>query len=124
VAREIEKAEASPDRVGEWLKLRNTLGDELLAGLLGIRPARLRAYAFGHATTPEVVTARLRELTDIAYNLSGAFNNFGMQRWFARPRKAFSGESPASLLGAMWDPEGPAIDRVRNLAASPNSPTS
>ncbi len=113
----LEGTEHSPMPHGEWPNLRGTLGDELLAELLRISPSSLRRYSAGDRIPPDVVVARLHALTLTVVDLAGAYNDFGIRRWFARPRAALGDASPASVLWEDWDPDGPQITAVRSLAA-------
>ncbi len=60
---ELEKVnvalDESPSPATEWGALRETLGDTLLAALVGISDASLRRYASGQRETPQKVAERL-----------------------------------------------------------------
>lgn len=114
----LEGTEHSPMPEDEWPHVRETLGDDMLAGLLHVSTSSLRRYASGERATPEVITGRLHALALVMVDLAGAYNDFGIRRWFSRPRTALDGKSPSSLLSSDWDPEGPEIVKVRNLAAA------
>lgn len=114
----IEGTEHSPMPAGEWSSLRAALGDDLLAELLHVSPSSLRRYTTGERATPEAVAARLHALAPTVADLAGAYNDFGIRRWFRRPRGALAGVTPADVLADEWDPEGPQITRVRELAAN------
>ncbi len=114
----LEGTEHSPMPEDEWPHVRETLGDDMLAGLLHVSTSSLRRYASGERATPEVITGRLHALALVMVDLAGAYNDFGIRRWFSRPRTALDGTSPSSLLSSDWDPEGPEIVKVRNLAAA------
>ncbi len=49
--------------------------------------------------------------------LAGAYNGFGIRRWFERPRAQLDGRSPREVLDIDWDPVDPDAARVRVLAA-------
>ena len=54
----------------------------------------------------------------VCADLRGGYNDYGMRRWFVRPRPSLEGASIVDLLGPAWDPDGPAAAKVRELAAS------
>ena len=51
-------------------------------------------------------------------DLRAGYNDYGIRRWFVRPRPSLEGAAVADLLGPAWDPDGPAAARTRELAAS------
>ena len=113
-----EALEASPVPESEGPKLYGLLGRELLARLLRISLVSLRRYLSGERVFPDAVAARLHFLALVAGDLSGAYNDIGVRRWFDRPRELLEGRSPAELLGSEWQPEDSAPRRVRDLAHS------
>jgi hypothetical protein len=54
----------------------------------------------------------------VVSDLAGSYNDFGMRRWFERPRTQLGGKSPRALLGARWAPDDKAALQVRALAAT------
>jgi hypothetical protein len=100
----------------EWRHLRNVLGEDLLARLCGISLPSLRRYASGARTTPDAVASRLHTVALLVADLSGAYNDFGIRRWFLRPRTQLGGRAPGQLLTGPWSPDGPEIIEVRGLA--------
>ena len=88
---ELEKVnvalDESPSPATEWGALRETLGDTLLAALVGISDASLRRYASGQRETPQKVAERLHWLALVVGDLAGSYNAFGIRRWFERPRQ-------------------------------------
>jgi hypothetical protein len=64
------------------------------------------------------VAARLHFLASVVGDLAGAYNDFGIRRWFERPRTALEGRAPAALLSGPWSPDDVEPQRVRELAAS------
>ncbi|RJK95928.1 hypothetical protein [Vallicoccus soli] len=116
--RALEQSEHSPMPAGEWPSLLETLGEDLLNLLLGISTSSVRRYASGTRSTPQDVADRLHVLALIVADLSGAYNDYGIRRWFLRPRPQLDGQSPWEALGGGWDPDGPAAARVRDLAAA------
>jgi hypothetical protein len=76
----------------------------------------LRRYAAGQRTTPDDVADRLHFVALVVADLAGAYNPFGIRRWFDRPRPQLAGASPIEALGERWRPQDPAARRVRALA--------
>jgi hypothetical protein len=101
----------------EWPSMRGVFGDEMLVELLGVGASSLRRYASGERATPDEVAARLHWLAMVVADLAGAYNDFGIRRWFERPRNQLDGKSPRQLLGTAWAPDGAAAARVRALAS-------
>ena len=112
-----EALEASATPSTEWPSMRGVFGDEVLVELLGVGASSLRRYASGERATPDEVAARLHWLAMVVADLAGAYNDFGIRRWFERPRSQLDGKSPRQTLGAAWTPEDAAAARVRALAA-------
>jgi hypothetical protein len=107
----------SPAPASEWAPMRAVFGDEVLGDLLGIAPASLRRYAAIERSTPQATAERLHWLAMVVSDLAGSYNDFGMRRWFERPRTQLGGKSPRALLGARWTPDVKAAQQVRALAA-------
>ena len=103
-----------PERT--WPVLADLLGIELLARLVGIAPASARRYLAGGRTTPDTVAARVHWVALIAGDLAGSYNEFGIRRWFLRPRSQLDGKSPADVLAGAWSPDEPGPRAVRELA--------
>jgi hypothetical protein len=108
----------SPAPSSEWAPMRAVFGDEALGALLGIAPASLRRYAAAERATPQGTAERLHWLAMVVSDLAGSYNDFGMRRWFERPRTQLGGKSPRALLGARWTPDDKAAQQVRKLAAT------
>ena len=100
----------------EWRHLRGVLGDDLLARLCGISLPSLRRYASGARSTPDEVASRLHTVALLVADLSGAYNDFGVRRWFLRPRTQLGGRSPNQILTGPWSPDAPEVAEVRSLA--------
>lgn len=109
--------EASATPGTEWPAMRGVFGDELLVDLLGIAASSLRRYASGERATPDEVAARLHWMAMVVADLAGGYNDFGIRRWFERPRSQLDGRSPRQVLGAAWTPDDAAAVRVRALAS-------
>jgi uncharacterized protein (DUF2384 family) len=114
----LNQAEHSPMPQGEWPQLVGTLGDSLLAEVLGISVSSVRRYAATERPTPQTVAVRLHFLALLVADLAGAYNEYGIRRWFTRPRSRLDGRRPIDLLGARFDPEGPDADSLRALVDS------
>jgi hypothetical protein len=108
----------SPAPASEWSPMRAVFGDDVLGDLLGIAPASLRRYAAAERATPQTTAERLHWLAMVVSDLAGSYNDFGMRRWFERPRTQLGGKSPRALLGARWTPDDKAAQQVRKLAAT------
>ena len=113
-----EALEASATPLTEWPAMRGVFGDELLVELLGVAASSMRRYTSGERATPDEVGARLHWLAMVVADLAGAYNDFGIRRWFARPRSQLGDKSPQQTLGVAWRPEAAAAARVRALAAA------
>lgn len=118
LARLIEHVESSPAPATTWPVLVDLLGLDLVASLVGASRASAQRYRTGQRRTPDEAAARLHAVAMICADLAGSYNDFGIRRWFARPRSALDGRSPAELLSADWAPEEPGPQRVRRLAAA------
>lgn len=112
---------ASPSPQTEAHQLGYLLGLDLLARLTCASPTSLRRYATAERTAPDDVAARLHHLAVIASHLAGGYNEFGIRRWFLRPRPQLKGRTPADALGSDWDPDGRAAQQVLGLAEALNS---
>jgi hypothetical protein len=108
----------SPAPASEWSPMRAVFGDDVLGDLLGIAPASLRRYGAAERATPQATAERLHWLAMVVSDLAGSYNDFGMRRWFERPRTQLGGKSPRVLLGARWTPDDKAAQQVRKLAAT------
>jgi hypothetical protein len=108
----------SPAPASEWAPMRAVFGDDVLGDLLGIAPASLRRYAAAERSTPQATAERLHWLAIVVSDLAGSYNDFGMRRWFERPRTQLGGKSPRALLGARWTPDDKSAQQVRRLAAT------
>ena len=113
-----EALEESPAPAYEWRTLRSTLGLDLLARLVDVSQSSARRYLSGSRSTPDTVAARLHFLAFIVGDLSGAYNDIGVRRWFDRRRKRLDGNSPRQLLAGRWLPDDEDPQRVRKLAHS------
>jgi uncharacterized protein (DUF2384 family) len=108
----------SPAPATEWATMRIVFGDESLGDLLGVAPASLRRYAAGERATPQSTAERLHWLAMVVSDLAGSYNEFGMRRWFERPRSQLGSKSPRALLGTKWTPDTRAAAQIRVLAAA------
>lgn|SRR6187455_1531965 len=109
--------------------MRQVLADDALADLTGISPASLRRYAKGERTTPQPVAERLHWIAMVTSDLAASYNEFGIRRWFERPRSQLNGRSPRQLLNGDWTPSSTEAPRIKNSRppsseSAPRSPTS
>ena len=113
-----EELEESPAPHVEWKPVERFLGSGLLADLLGISPSSLGRYASGDRRTPDDVADRLHSLALVVSDLAGAYNEFGIRRWFERRRGPLSGRSPKEVLTKGWTSSSDRAQQVRSLAAA------
>lgn len=103
-----------PDR--ELRALLDVYDHETLAALLGTSVASLRRYAAGARSVPDVVAGRAHLIALVTADLAGSYNEFGLRRWWERPRTALDGRSPREALGRDWSPDGETARIVEGLA--------
>ena len=108
----------SPVPAAELAKLNAILGAELLAELLDISTTSLQRYQKQERDTPDDVADRAHFLTAILASLEGIYNDFGIRRWFERPRSSFGGRSARQLLTRRWSPSDRTAQQVRDAAES------
>lgn len=113
-----DQIEMSPVPAGEWGPAISALGEELLGSVLGISTSSVRRYHAGSRPTPQDAAERLHFVALLLADLAGSYNDYGLRRWFTRPRTALDKRRPIDLLGDNFDPEGPEADQLRGLAAS------
>ena len=89
-----------------------------LASLVGTSVASLRRYAGATRTVPDAVAGRIHFVALVTSDLAGSYNEFGLRRWWARPRGALGGRSPRGALGSVWGPDDEEAAIVAGLAAS------
>jgi hypothetical protein len=116
-----EELLASPSPQTEARSLGDLLGLELLGQLVGASLSSLRRYAAGERGVPDSVAARLHHLAVVVSHLAGGYNDFGIRRWFVRPRAQLAGQSPAEVLHGDWDAEDAQPQAVLHLAEALNS---
>jgi hypothetical protein len=107
---------AMPDR-----ELRGLLGVfalDGLASLLGTSAMSLRRYLAGTRAMPDVLAARTHWLALVVADLAGAYNAFGVRRWFDRPRAQLGGRPPRKAMGTDWSPESPEAAQIAALAGA------
>ena len=112
----LAAAEGSPMPSLEWPTMIEVLGDDLLMRLLGVGSSSLHRYRNGERPTPDAVAGRLHMVTQIVSDLRGSYNDFGIRRWFHRPRAQLDGAAPVDLLAGAWSADDEATSRVRDLA--------
>lgn len=113
-----DQIEMSPQPAGEWEPAINTLGEELLAQLVGASPSSIRRYANHTRATPQNIAERLHFIAMLLADLAGSYNEFGIRRWFSRPRSALRGNSPAAVLGDQFSIDGESAAAVARLASA------
>jgi transcriptional regulator with XRE-family HTH domain len=109
--------EESPMPEAEWTPISETLGEDL-ARLLNISSSSLARYRSGERATPDVVAARLHFIAMTVSDLAGSYNEFGIRRWFKRPRSALQGKAPEEVLSRGWTVEDGEVLQVRDLSRS------
>jgi hypothetical protein len=116
---ELSRAiEESPAPATEWAPMRSLFGDEELAVLIGTSRQSIARYAKSERATPNDIADRLHALAMMVSDLAGAYNEFGIRRWFHRPRNVLNGRSPLQTLGSNWSSDRESAKKVRALAAS------
>lgn len=113
-----EQIEMSPQPAGEWEPVIDTLGEEMVAEMLGVSVSSVRRYGAGNRVTPQDVAERLHFVAMLLADLAGSYNGYGVRRWFTRPRAVLQGRRPIDALGAGFDPDGERAGQVQELAAS------
>ena len=108
----------SPVPVAELTKLNSILGHELLAGMLEISTASLQRYQNGDRDVPDAIADRAHFLTSVIAALEGTYNEFGVRRWFERPRSIFNGRTARLFLSRRWTPSDDCARRVLGAAES------
>jgi hypothetical protein len=110
--------EESPVPDLEWPRLREVLGLELLAKLVGVSLPSARRYLAGERVTPDDVAARLHFVALVVGDLAGTYDELGIRRWFQRQRSALDARAPLELLGHGFDPESAEAKAVARLSRS------
>jgi uncharacterized protein (DUF2384 family) len=87
-----------------------------LADWTGSSAVSLRRYAAGTREMPDELAERIHWLALVVADLAGAYNQFGIRRWFERPRAQLDGRAPRDFLHGRWDPESGEVEGVRRLA--------
>lgn len=113
-----DQIEMSPLPGGEWRPAVACLGEDLLAELLGVSVSSVRRYSAGARDTPQEVAERLHFVALLLADLAGSYNDYGIRRWFTRPRSALQGRRPYDALGDGFDPEGEPARQLQQLAVS------
>jgi hypothetical protein len=103
----------SPAPKIEWRPTEQLLGAALLSDLLNISTSSLTRYESGERPTPDEVADRLHFLALTLSDLVGAYNEFGVRRWFDRRRTLLHGRSPRQALVANWSSESAGAQAVR-----------
>lgn len=112
---------ASPAPDTEIEAVVEVLGADLAGRLAHLSQSSLRRYVTGERATPDAVASRVHHLAVIVSHLAAGYNEFGIRRWFTRPRPQLEGSAPADLLAGDWDPDAEGPQRVLRLAEALNS---
>ena len=112
----IEAVDSSPHPQGEWKTARELLDDDVLARLLKVSNLSLRRYAGSERRTPDEVAWRLHLVARLLAALAGSYNEYGVRRWFERPRSALGGATPAQVLEHADSEDDEAVQRLVALA--------
>ncbi len=94
--------------------------EDQLSRLLAISRSSVRRYLGGERSMPTAVEDRLHWLALAVGYLLGTYNEWGIRRWFDRPRALLDGRSPSDVLleGGAWTPEDQGPTTVLALARS------
>jgi hypothetical protein len=114
----LRALDESPVPEAELAKLDSILGQGLLIGMLDISVASLQRYQSGDRDAPDAIAERAHFLTSVIAALEGTYNDFGVRRWFDRPRSVFSGRTARQLLSRSWTPSGAPARSVLAAAES------
>jgi hypothetical protein len=114
----LRAVEQSPLPELEWTPIVDLLGEDLVGPMVGASTSSMRRYEAGLRTTPDAVAARLHELAILCAELSGSYNEFGIRRWFRRPRTMLGGDAPIERLVGDWSPDDEPVREVRALVDS------
>jgi hypothetical protein len=115
--------EGSPLPSREIPELVRVLGWPLLVRLSSGVEVSLRRYARDERVAPDDLANRLHVLALIVADLRGGYNDFGVRRWFERPRMQLGGRRPQDILEGDWAPHAADVQGVRDLAAWVAEPT-
>ncbi len=113
-----DQIEMSPQPAGEWGPAIEVLGEDLLAQLVGASQSSIRRYASQARTTPQDIAERLHFIAMLLADLAGSYNEFGIRRWFSRPRSALDGQSPAAVMGSHFEIDSDSGAAVARLASA------
>lgn len=118
IARLDDAFTASPLPDRELPELLRVFDRDDLADLIGTSAVSLGRYQAGSRRWPDQLADRLHWLALVIADLAGAYNEFGIRRWFERRRTQLGDRSPREVLGRDWDPGDPEVERARELAAA------
>ena len=69
-------------------------------------------------TVPDAVADRIHFVALVTSDLAGSYNEFGLRRWWERPRVTLGGLSPRAVLVTGWKPGDEGANAVAELAAT------
>ena len=117
--RELNQAlQDSPRPESEWGKVREFLDEDVLADLLNISSASVRRYAAGDRRTPDDTAWRLHLIAQLISDLIGSYNNYGIRRWFERPRTQLDGRTPREVIRGAGSEDDAEVMRISELASA------
>ena len=59
---------------------------------------------------------RVRVVSGLIFALKGTYADFGINRWFDRPRQQLNGKAPADILSGVWKRGNADVETVVHLA--------
>lgn len=80
------------------------------------RPVRFVATRAGCARRQDEIAWRLHTLTRIIAALSGSYNDYGVRRWFQRPRAQLDGQTPAEVFTEVGGEDDEQLNSLVELA--------
>jgi hypothetical protein len=113
-----DEVESSAVPRTEWISMADRLGLPLLSKVLDISESSIRRYLNRERPTPDDVANRLHFVALLVADLAGGYNEYGIRRWFARPRAQLDGGTPLSVLAGKWSPDNERVAQVRELASA------
>ena len=106
----------SPTPEHEWPELIHLLGTDLLSELLGLSVSSIRRYGALQRRTPAEIVDRLHYVALLVGDLRAGYNEFGIRRWFVRPRTFLGDRSVLQALKKHWKPDDPVPQAIREDA--------
>lgn len=107
----------SPVPEAEWSAVMESLGQELVRKLLDLSVSSIQRYSSNSRPTPQNIAEKLHYLAVVIGDLRAGYNDYGIRRWFERPRTFLSGKSVLSSLGKKWGPDDEVARAIAEDAA-------